>query len=110
MEENLRIIQQLSNGADPFTGEIFEDNHICQNAKVVRALIIAVKSLENELKRLKRKENLPTNAGKLWSTEEDIDLIKEFDNGKSIKELSEIFERTTGSIQSRLVKHGKLNI
>jgi len=110
MEKHLKIIEQLSTATNPFTGEIFEDNHICQNAKVTMALVVAMKSLENEIKKLKRKESLPTNAGKQWTSEEDINLIKEFDNKKSIKELSEIFKRTIGSIQSRLVKHGKLNI
>lgn len=31
--------------------------------------------------------------------------IGKFDNGNSVKELSEILERTEASIQSRLAKH-----
>ena len=110
MEEHLEIIKHLSNGINPLTGEMFENEHICQNAKITRALMISVKSLENEIKKLEKKNNLPKNAGNPWSSEEDADLIVKFDNGNSIKELSEILERTVGSIQSRLARHGKLNI
>lgn len=109
MEEHLEIIKHLSNGINPLTGEMLEDEHICQNAKISRALMVSVKSLENEIKRLERKNNLPKNAGNPWSSEEDDNLIMKFDNGNSVKELSEILERTEGSIQSRLAKHGKLN-
>ena len=110
MEEHLEIIKHLSNGINPLTGEAFEDEHICQNAKITSALNISVKSLENEIKKLERKNNLPKNAGSPWSSEEDANLIVKFDNGNSIKELSKILKRTEGSIQSRLARHGKLNI
>ena len=89
---------------------MFENEHICQNAKITRALMVSVKSLEKEIKKIERKNSLPKNAGKPWNSEDDTDLIMKFDNGDSIKELSEILERTEGSTQSRLARHGKLNI
>ena len=110
VEEHLEIIKNLSNGINPLTGEVFEDEHICHNAKITTALMISVKSLENEIEKIERKNNLPKNAGSSWSSEEDADLIVKFDNGSSIKELSKILERTEGSIRSRLARHGKLNI
>ncbi len=110
MDEHLNIVQQMANGANPFTGEIFDDTHICQNVNVARALISAAVALENETKRQQKKRHLPANAGKPWDDEEDARLLNEFDDEKSIKELSDIFERTTGSIQSRLVKHGRLTL
>lgn len=110
MEEHLEIIKHLSNGINPLTGEMFEDEHICHNEEITSALMISIKSLENEIKKLERKNNLPKNAGNPWSNEEDANLILKFDNGNSIKELSEILARTEGSIQSRLARHGKLNI
>ncbi|MFT3796493.1 hypothetical protein [Flavobacterium sp.] len=39
-----------------------------------------------------------------WSTEDDEKLAMLFRQGKSIKELSEIFERTKGAIRSRIEK------
>ena len=60
----------------------------------VRILQYCKTSLENEIEKIERKNNLPKNAGSSWSSEEDADLIVKFDNGSSIKELSKILERT----------------
>ena len=110
MEEYLEIIKLLSNGINPLTGEKFDDEHICQNKKITRALLVSLKSLENEIEKIERRKNLPENAGNSWTSEEDVKLIIEFDKGCSIQELSYVFERTKGSITSRLKKHGKLKI
>lgn len=39
-----------------------------------------------------------------WSTEDDKKLAMLFRQGKTIKELSEIFQRTTGAIRARIEK------
>ena len=110
-DEYLNTIQQLANGVNPITGEIFDEHHILQNATIARALMFSVKAIENEIKRQKRKTELPQNAGQPWTDDLDKELIEKYKNGLTIKELSEIFQRTSGSIQSRLVKHhGILNI
>ena len=53
--------------------------------------------------REEKKLNNP-NQGKKWTREDDELLIKEYKLGKSIKELSKIFQRSSSSIQSRLLK------
>ena len=108
VELALSIIKALSDGIDPFTGEEFPENSPYQNPSVVRALYIAVAALEKENTRKQRQGNLPSKAGKPWSDEEDRQLIDAFVSGISIAELSEMHQRTNGSIQSRLAKHGKL--
>lgn len=54
----------------------------------------------------KRKEY--GNAYLPWEKEADEYLIRLYDEGKSIKELTEIFERNNGAIRSRLKKLGKI--
>jgi hypothetical protein len=54
--------------------------------------------------------NGPANAGKSWETSEDDQLIASFDSGMSIKELALKHQRTSGAIQSRLVKLGKFTV
>ncbi len=49
MEEHLKIIQRLADGANPITGEVFDNNHILQNGIIVRALATSVKAIENEI-------------------------------------------------------------
>ena len=48
------------------------------------------------------------NAYMPWDQESDDCLIKLYDEGKDVAELSIIFKRTTEAIKSRLKKHGKL--
>ena len=45
-----------------------------------------------------------TEAYQPWTKEEDQQLTREFEEGKTTKELSEIHKRTTGAIRSRLKK------
>ena len=106
LEKYKDIIQHLSDGINPFTGEVFDSNHICQNTDIARALMASVKVLEKEIAKSKRKKDQPSNAGKGWSKEEDIELITKFEEGVSLKELATNFERSTGSIRSRLLNHG----
>ena len=48
-----------------------------------------------------------TEAYQSWTTQEDRQLIREHEEGKTIKELSEIHKRTQGAIRSRLKKLGQ---
>lgn len=45
-----------------------------------------------------------TEAYQAWTKEEDRQLIREHEDGKTIKEMSEIHKRTPGAIRSRLKK------
>ena len=108
IEKALTILGPLSEGIDPYTGELFSPDSPYQHADTVRALYTAIDILEKKLARDKRHANSPVNAGSPWSEEEDADLIKEFDSGHKISELAKLHERTHGAIQSRLIKLGKI--
>ncbi len=110
IEKAIEIIQLLSQGIDPETGEEYPNNSPYQQPNIIRALYASVSALEKERKRVKKNKNLPNNAGSPWSYEEDKILIEGFYLEKSITELAEIHQRTKGSIHSRLVKHGKIKI
>jgi hypothetical protein len=105
----LEIIKALSEGVDPFTGEVFSSDSPYKHPDIIRALSKAVSSLEYLRKKSERQESLPENAGKPWSAEEDNLLIDRFDKGMSFKRLSEGHKRTEGAIRSRLVKLGKIS-
>jgi DNA-binding NarL/FixJ family response regulator len=104
----IEILKLLSDGIDPFTGEIFPENSPYQHPDTVRALFKAIDALRKIQSREVRQKNLPENTGKSWSEEEDNQLIDKFDSGKSCKEISEEHKRTEGAIKSRLIKLGKL--
>ena len=99
------IIATLAEGIDPTTGEVLPDNSVCNKGEIVRAFYAVLNHLDEK----KAKKNLPTNAGKPWSAEEDAKLKALYEAGVSRKELCAEFERTTGSITARLTRLGLLN-
>ena len=104
----LFIISSLSEGVDPYTGEILPDESPYQNPDTIRALFISLKALEDNIGKEKHMKKLPDKAGSPWSKEEDIQLVKSFDDGLSINDLANKHQRTYGAIRSRLTKLGKL--
>ena len=94
------IISALAEGIDPTTGEVLPEDSVCNKGEIVRAVYAVLNHLDDK----KPKKNLPANAGKPWSTEEDEELKGYFEAGMSKKELSAKFERSIGSISSRLTR------
>jgi hypothetical protein len=85
----IEILKLLTDGIDPFTGEIFPKDSPYQHPDTVRALFKAIDALGKLQSRQVRQGELPENAGKPWSEEEDKQLVERFDGGESFKELSE---------------------
>ena len=99
------IVQTLAEGIDPTTGEVLPDNSVCNNGEVVRALYCVLNCLDTT----KPKKELPKNAGKPWTKEDDEKLKVCFESGMSKKEICTEFERSVGSISSRLARLGLVN-
>ena len=107
----LKIIQQLANGVDPHSGEVFCADSPYQHPDTVRALFIAARALETQpapKQRGSANENAPQNAGKPWSADEDKALVAAFDAGKQIPELAAKHQRSRFAIEARLAKLGKI--
>jgi hypothetical protein len=108
--EGIKILKQLADGIDPFTGEVFPEDSPYQHPQTVRALFYAVMALEGMNDKQPNLDNGPANAGKSWEPDEDKQLIASFDSGMSIKDLALKHQRTRGAIQSRLIRLGKFTI
>ncbi len=102
------IVESLVNGIDPDTGEVLPDQSPFNSPRVIRALFVASKALDNVAKREQKDRRLPDNAGKSWSDAEDKELLSGFDGGISVKDLSAKHCRTEGAIASRLVRLGRI--
>jgi len=110
-EAALKIIQQLANGIDPHTGEVFRADSPYQHPDTIRALFVALRALEPQAAskpRAAAKENAAQNAGKPWSADEDKALASAFDAGKQIPELAAQHGRSRFAIETRLAKLGKI--
>lgn len=115
-EQYLKITQSKNIGSGNFRREkIFIDRSELLQFRDAINKAIEYWSLET------KKENKPEkkysleekrqeygNAYLPWEKEADEYLIRLYEEGKSIKELTEIFERNNGAIRSRLKKLGKL--
>jgi hypothetical protein len=104
----IEILRVLENGADPFTGKVFPDNTVYRHPEIVRALNLALSGLALTLRRAKRKRELPDFAGHHWSADEDGKLAKEFESGKTVKDICTGHKRTSGAILSRLIRSGRI--
>ena len=96
------ILSILAEGVDPTTGEILPDDSVCNKGEVVRAFYTVLNCLDTT----KPKRELPRNAGKPWSVEDDAELKACVAAGLTKKELCAKFERSSGSITSRLARLG----
>ncbi len=106
--EGLKILQQLADGIDPYTGERLPEQSPYNHPQTVRALyhaIIAIKKMKVDAAAI---HPHLVNAGTPWEQAEDEQLKEAFDQGMSIKELANKHLRTVGAIEARLVKLGKV--
>jgi len=106
--EALRIITALSDGVNPETGEMPDNESALNSPRIIRALFLAKEALETLQKSEEKKSKLPQNAGKPWTKQESQELISNFDLGCGVTELSLKHARTKGAIAARLVRLGKI--
>ena len=99
------IVTALAEGVDPITGEILPPDHVCNNTEVVRAFYAMLK-----IDTADKKKKIYENAGKKWSKEDDELLKQMFNQSINVSELQKKFNRSRGSIQSRLAKLGLIEI
>jgi hypothetical protein len=109
-EKALGILQNLSNGNDPFTGKSFPADSPYQHPDVVRALFQAVRAMEGAVAAQKRQAARPAggNSGKPWAKDEDERLLDAFDRGQSIDDLARTHERSRLAIEARLARFGRV--
>jgi hypothetical protein len=111
IEKSYAIIKALAEGTNPFTDEVLDAAHVCQQPETVRALFHAATELERLAKRernLKRARlTMPENTGKAWSHEEDRMLLSRFRNGIRVEDMAAFHGRTPTAIRARLEKLGQ---
>jgi hypothetical protein len=101
-----QIIDTLSQGIHPVTGEAMPADSPYNAPPVIRALFAVSQALAGKPPRAQRE--LPANAGKSWDAEEDARLDAAFASGTELKQLAADLGRTPFAVESRLVKRGKL--
>ena len=91
-----KILKALAEGINPKTLEPLPEESPCHDPDVIRALYYAVVSLSSQ------------NKGKMWSSEEDGELVSNYRQGMTVEELAEKHGRSVNAIEWRLFKYGEL--
>lgn len=119
MNTDLKIIELLAKGIDPVTGEVLPQESPYNSPEVIRALFAAI----DYIKHPRRKEpkikktieekqadnvenNLPKNAGLVWTEKQKSELANQFKADQTIASLAGVHERTKGAIVAELKKQG----
>jgi hypothetical protein len=105
-DDVLKVLRPLADGCDPLSGEVFDATSSYNQPGVIRALGQAVKLLEKVAQIESRQRQLPANAGKPWSGQEDQQVAQCFEAGQSVQHIGLLLQRTPGSIAARLVQLG----
>ena len=95
------LLSALADGVDPFTSEIFPQNHICNHPDIIRAFHKVLQPAQDA-----KKEGGAPNAGKPWSQEEQDKLVNEFQSGMKLSAIAKEHGRSRGSIEAKLAHLG----
>jgi hypothetical protein len=101
------IINVLAEGIHPVTGEAMPPDSPYNEPPVIRALFAVSRALA-QCDATKARRELPANAGKTWSGEEDDQLLAAFDAGHELKRMALDLGRSRVAVEARLVKLGKI--
>lgn len=115
IQQVISILDSVAAGVDPKTGETIP-NEVFHSPDVIRAFFTAANVLRSNgaatpiaAVPAPVRKSRPQAAGARWTEQEDTLLCDEFDGGVSVAEIARLHGRTTGAINSRLVKLGKVD-
>lgn len=95
------LLSALADGVDPFTGEIFPRDHICNYPDIIRAFHQVLGATQEA-----KKEPSAPNTGKPWPREELDKLADEFHSGMKISAMAKEHGRSRSSIEAKLAQLG----
>lgn len=99
----LELTKALLDGVDPWSGELFEEDHFINCPTMKKILSIAQEAMK---KQIKSQINKPSNANAAWPSEEEELLSERYNSGMSVKQIAELHGRSIGAIRSRLKRLG----
>jgi len=114
--EVVAVLSALASGVHPITGEVFEEASPYNHPKVIRALFGSLDLIQTRAgngpkksqEEINREEGRPLRFNMRWSEQEDEELISLIAKGTLTGDIAEQFQRTKGSIHSRLQGQGLL--
>lgn len=102
------LLTILADGVNPMTGEVLPQEDSCNQVEIVRALHTVLGAIPEPAAIDAKQKNKPVNAGKLWTKEEEAEMVRAFDAGNPVSKIAKVHGRSRGAIEGRLVMLGKL--
>lgn len=110
------ILEALANGVNPETGEALESESVLNQPDIIRSLYTGLSLIKKaqfaakfKTKAEKAKpDSTPKNYGKLWRTEDQDLMVRQFRAGRSFDDIAHELGRTRDSIIKRLIESGYL--
>jgi hypothetical protein len=104
-----QIIDTLSQGIHPVTGEVMPEDSPYNAPPVIRALFAVSQAIDSHVAVSARpRRESPPNAGKPWSADEDDKLESAFAAGIDVRDIAQEMGRTPWAVEARLAKLGKI--
>ena len=105
----IEILRCMANGIDPITGEILEEDHLCNSPEVIRALYTAIQAMsgaENGDESCSVRKSGKLNAGRTW-TDADLDALKRmYQDGDSMDLICAKLQRRERGVLKQLERLG----
>ena len=102
--EAKKLIELMSDGFDPRTGEKLPNDHLLNDLECVRALSFALNAIE--FHKSSKKRFRPKNHGNSWSETDDKLLLEMFNAGVSNGKIAQHLGRNINGIKGRLHRLG----
>ena len=102
------ILEALVQGVHPETRVSLTGETVLEDATVLRALHEASLALRASEVRALRRAQLPSNVGRLWTTDEEAALRREFRQEMEPAEIARVHRRTVRAVGQRLQRLGLL--
>ena len=99
------ILEKLFEGVHPETGEVFAEDHVCNEAQVLRALHRAIAALNSQpvaAEPAKKARQSHENSKKAWAQEEDAYLRNACRQEIPLDEICRELGRSASSVRYRL--------
>lgn len=90
-------------------GHIFVLPEEIEQATFLAALREGIRALHERDRARERRDRLPANVGKPWTSAHDVDLLAAFDAGMPLDEIAKRLQRTRIGVRTRLERHGRLS-
>ena len=105
----VNYLRALLQGIDPDSGNPASREELVRRSEILSAIKFAASELSRLEKGSKETDSPEARRGKAWTSEDEDLLLREFEKGTKIQELSALLKRSPSAIHARLLALGAID-